>query len=86
MSSSTIGPRDSRPIATAVEVGRNRLRLELSDHRELTVPVSWFDWLASATDDERSDLTLIEGGAGIWWNRLDEGLSVAGLLGVRESA
>jgi hypothetical protein len=86
MSSSTIGRPTSRPIATAVEVGPDRLRVALSDDRELTVPIEWFAWLASASDEERSDWTLIEGGAGIWWNRLEESLSVAGLLGLRETA
>jgi hypothetical protein len=86
MSSSTIGRPNSRPLATAVEVSRDRLRVALSDDRELTVPIEWFDWLASASDEERSDWTLIEGGAGIWWDRLDESLSVAGLLGLRETA
>lgn len=86
MTSSTIGRPTSRPIATDVEVSHDRLRVALSDDRELTVPLEWFDWLASASEEERSDWTLIEGGAGIWWNRLDESLSVAGLLGLRETA
>jgi hypothetical protein len=46
------------------------------------VPVRWFDWLESAADEQRSDLDLIEGGEGIWWEQLDEGVSVPGLLGL----
>jgi len=45
---------------------RDRLRVALPDDRERTVPIEWFDW------------ALIEDGAGIWWNRLDESLSVGG--------
>jgi hypothetical protein len=39
---------------------------------------------ASATEAQRGDLAIIEGGAGIWWDQLDEGLSVPGLLGLPE--
>jgi hypothetical protein len=54
--------------------------------RELTVPIAWFDWLAGASDAQRSDYQLIEGGGGIWWEQLEESLSIAGLLGVPEFA
>jgi hypothetical protein len=86
MSSSIIGHPGKRPRAIAVEVGRDRLRLTLADERELTVPIAWFEWLAKATDAQRSDYLLIEGGGGIWWEQLEESLSIAGLLGVPEFA
>jgi hypothetical protein len=54
----------------------------LADGREIIVPVNWFDWLANATEEQRSELDLIEGGEGIWWEQLDEGVSVPGLLGL----
>lgn len=80
--SSSIRISNSRPIATAAEVVAGRLHVTLADGREVTVPISWFDWLASATDEQRSELDLIEGGEGIWWEQLDEGVSVPGLLGL----
>jgi hypothetical protein len=86
MSSSLSGHPGSRPTAVAVEVGRDRLRVTLSDERELTVPIAWFDWLAGATEAQRSDYLLIEGGGGIWWEQLEESISIAGLLGVPEFA
>jgi hypothetical protein len=81
MTSSTTHP-DPRPTATAATVVGDRLRVTLKDGRELFVPVEWFDWLASAPDAKRSDLEIIEGGLGIWWDQLDDGVSVPGLLGL----
>lgn len=81
MSSSASSPSLTRPRAVAVEVDATRLRVSLEDGRELSVPLEWFDWLAGATEDQRRDLRLIEGGAGIWWEQLEDAISVPGLLG-----
>jgi len=81
MSSSTNAP-DQKPTAVAVEVDSTRLHVLLADGRELYVPLDWFGWLSSATDVQRADFEIIEGGRGIWWDAIDEGLSVPGLLGL----
>ncbi len=81
MSSSTTH-LDRYPLAAAVEVSREWLRVDLRDGRQLSVPVSWFDWLARANDTELGDFEIIEDGQGIWWNTIDEGLSVPGLFGL----
>ena len=80
--SSSIRVSNSRPTATAATVVADRLHVTLADGREVIVPVNWFDWLADATEEQRSELDLIEGGEGIWWEQLDEGVSVPGLLGL----
>jgi hypothetical protein len=80
--STSIRVSNSRPIATAAAVVADRLHVTLVDGREIIVPVNWFDWLANATEEQRSVLDLIEGGEGIWWEQLDEGVSVPGLLGL----
>lgn len=80
--SSSIRISISRPVATAAVIADGRLHVTLDDGREIIVPISWFDWLAKATDEQRSELDLIEGGEGIWWEQLDEGVSVPGLLGL----
>lgn len=80
--SSSITHLDKYPAAAAVEVDREWLRVDLCDGRRLSVPVSWFDWLARASDPELADFEIIEGGQGIWWNAIDEGLSVPGLFGL----
>ena len=51
----------------------------------VSVPLDWFDWLVGAEPAQRDDLKIIEGGAGIWWEQLDDGVSVPGLLGLPEN-
>jgi len=48
------------------------------------MPIARFEWLANATEAQRRDLTIIEAGAGIWWEQLEDGVSVPDLLGVPE--
>ena len=81
MSTSTQAP-DRFPTAVAADVRDDRLLVTLVDGRELSVPIAWWDWLAGATDAQRSDLEIIEGGQGLWWDQLDDGLSVPGLFGL----
>lgn len=38
-------------------------------------------WLHDATAEQQADMTIIDSGLGIWWEQLDDGLSVPGLLG-----
>lgn len=81
MSTSITHP-DPRPTATAATVIGDRLSVTLNDGRELAVPISWFGWLADAPVAKRTDLRIIENGLGLWWEQLDEGVSVPGLLGL----
>jgi hypothetical protein len=81
MSTSTKAP-DRFPTALAAHVRDGRLLVTLVDGRELSVPIAWWDWLAEATDAQRSDLEIIEGGQGLWWDQLGDGLSVPGLFGL----
>ena len=80
MSTSTTST-DIRPRATAAAVEGGRLRVTLADGREITIPTAWYPWLDSATPEQQVAVTIIEGGLGLWWERLDDGLSVPGLLG-----
>jgi Protein of unknown function (DUF3532). len=73
---------DKYPSAASVAVDREWLRVDLRDGRRLAVPTSWFDWLAAADDGGLADFEIIEGGQGIWWNTIDEGLSVPMLFGL----
>jgi hypothetical protein len=78
MSSSTA---DSGTIlATDVNVDVERLRVLLSDGREISVPLSWFPRLHRATPQQRQHWQLIGRGIGVHWPDIDEDLSVAGLL------
>ena len=79
-SSAAISP----PRATSVAVDGDALRVTVEDGRQIAVPVLWFDWLSRASDAERLDFQIIGGGAGIWWERLDDGISVPWLFGLPE--
>ncbi len=81
MTSSITRP-DPRPTAVAATVDQDSLSVLLADGRKLIVPLSWFGWLEGADVAQRTDLEIIEGGRGIWWDDLDEGVSVPTLLGL----
>ena len=80
MSSSIVSP-DTRPGAAEALVDGERLRVTLTDGRDVSIPTSWYAWLHDATAEQQADLSIIEGGLGLWWEQLDDGLSVPGLLG-----
>jgi hypothetical protein len=80
--SSLINAPDLRPRASSAVIDADRLRVSLEDGRELSVPIAWFRWLGDASDEQRADLAIIEYGLGIWWEALDEGVSVPWLLGL----
>ena len=71
--------------ARDVSFAGERLRIELSDGRELSVPykkIPWLKWLAKATPKQRADWTLEPGGYAIYWEQLDDGVEICHLLGM----
>ena len=55
--------------------------VDLTDGRTIGVPLAWFPRLLNATDKERQQVELSR--LGLHWERLDEDISVAGLLAGR---
>jgi len=86
MSSSTNELAVGAPRAVAARVEGARLHVSVADGREITVPVSRFEFLARASAAERADLRLVGNGRGIWWERLEDGVSVAQLFGLPADA
>jgi hypothetical protein len=84
MSTSPASTSLDHPRAVAVEIDADALRVTVTDGREIRVPVAWFEWLSKAPDPVRRDFRLLGGGAGIWWDRLDDGISVPWLFGLPE--
>ena len=71
--------------ARGVSFAGDRLRIELSDGRELSVPykkIPWLKWLAKATPKQRADWSLEPGGYAIYWEQLDDGVEICHLLGM----
>ena len=67
-------------LATDIRFDADRMHVQLSDGREIIVPLEWFPSLRNATDEQRNRWRLIGKGVGIHWEDLDEDISVAGLL------
>jgi hypothetical protein len=84
MTTSTSSDALTHPRAAKVIVDASSLRVTVEDGREIGVPLDWFQWLANASEDQRRDFRIIGGGAGIWWEELDDGLSVPRLFGLPE--
>lgn len=68
------------PLAVNVRTNESSLIVALADGREISVPLAWFPRLLDASEEERADYELLSDGIGIHWPRIDEDLSVAGLL------
>lgn len=66
--------------AVDVRFTEHEIGVKLEDGRSITVPISWFPRLVKATPEERADWYFIGGGLGIHWPKLDEDISVEGLL------
>lgn len=75
----------SVPLAESVTVTGNTLTVELSDGRDLSVPLAWFPRLVHTTSAERKSWRLISRGHGIHWIKLDEDISIEGLLAGKPS-
>ncbi len=75
MSTSTADVRAQKVVVTD-----DRLTIELSDGRSVSVPLPWFPRLVHGTPQERSNWRLIGNSEGIHWPDLDEDISVENLL------
>jgi hypothetical protein len=84
MSTSTDSRWQDWPRARAVQVDADAVHVRLVDGRGLTVPIEWFGFLAAGTEAERQDFRIQGDGDGIWWDTLDDGVSVPSLLGLGE--
>ena len=73
------------PAATNVVVTDDTLTVDLSDGRTISVPLAWFPRLVHGTPDERATWRLIGRGEGIHWPRLDDDISVEGLIAGKPS-
>ena len=72
-------------LARTVRFTNERLIIELTDGREIAVPLTWYPRLEHATPNERANWELIGRGDGMHWPHLDEDVSVEGILAGRPS-
>ena len=71
---------EHHPLAQSVNFDTNSLIVELVDGRTISVPLTWFPPLSSATEFQLKDWEILGDGEGIHWPQLDEDLSVNGIL------
>ena len=86
----TLTAKNSKQVsAKRVAFSGNVLRVELSDGREIRLPLSdvpWLKWLAKATPKQRANWSLEPGGFAIYWEDLDDGIEICHLLDVQPIA
>lgn len=66
--------------AQTIQCTEYDLLVDLQDGRRLSIPLSWFPRLQTATPSQRENYVLMGGGLGVHWPELDEDISVEGLL------
>jgi hypothetical protein len=66
--------------AVDVRVDDDALHVSLRDGRQVSAPLAMFPRLLTASPAERADWRQLGEGEGIHWPRIDEDVSVAGLL------
>jgi hypothetical protein len=71
--------------ASSVRVSDDALIVDLTDGRTVSAPLAWYPRLLHGNAAERADHQLIGEGLGIHWPRLDEDISVEGILAGRRS-
>lgn len=70
----------NEPRAEKVKVTADTLIVYLVDGRKLEVPLAWFPRLCKATATQRKYYRLIGQGIGVHWTKIDEDISIEGLL------
>lgn len=68
------------PLAKKVTFDTDNMWIELTDGRQLGVPLAYFPRLLSATSEQRQRHIISGGGSGLHWDELDEDISVKSLL------
>ena len=71
--------------AVRAQVTEGALVVDLADGRSVSLPLGWYPRLLHASVEERRQLRLLGSGEGIHWERLDEDVSVEGIVAGRRS-
>lgn len=80
------GNKVAEVTARGVRFANRIIYIELSDDREIGLPldkIKWLKWLAQATPAQQSHWTVEPGGYAVYWPDLDDGIEVAHLLGMQ---
>jgi len=69
--------------AKTVRCDEDTLWVDLVDGRTIGAPLAWFPRLLKASPAERANVRISPSGHGLHWEKLDEDISVDGLLAGR---
>jgi hypothetical protein len=76
---------ETEPIASRVNVTDDKLIVDLTDGRSISVPLVWYPRLMHGSASERQKWQLLGDGYAIEWTDLDEHIGIEGLLAGRRS-
>jgi len=68
------------PKAQRIWFDDDNLWVELTDGRQIGVPLAYFPRLLQGSSEQRNKWEMSGGGTGLHWEELDEDISVPGLL------
>ena len=71
---------NNRILIKSVGFGNEKMYIELSTNRVLAVPYTYTKRLESATKEDLEDYRLIANGVGIHFEKIDEDISVEGII------
>jgi len=77
---------DSHLRAAKAEVSNGKIYVQLNDGREMYVPLAYFPELLSIGEGRLKKLEIVERGRGIFFNDVDEAISIASIFGAREES
>ncbi len=68
------------PAIIDVKIKKDSIIAEMSDGREISIPIAWFPRLANASRNDLSIFKISSGGYGIHWPKIDEDISIKAFL------
>ena len=68
------------PMAKKLEFDPDNMWVELTDGRQIGIPLAYFPRLLNATSKQRNAYIISGGGTGLHWEELDEDICVKSLI------
>ena len=68
------------PAILSLKIGNDTITAALSDGREISIPIVWFERLATASKEQLLDFQVSPSGYGIHWPKIDEDISVKAFI------
>ncbi len=76
---------ETEPIANQVICTDDKLIVDLTDGRSISIPLDWYPRLLHALPQERQNWQILGDGYAIEWVDLDEHIGIEGLLAGKRS-